>query len=50
LSIDQPTASENHKILCQAGLIRPKRINKWIDYKRDEAKINLLKTMALANL
>jgi len=50
LSISQPTASEHLKILCQAGLIRPKRIKKWTFYKRDEAKINLLKTMALAKL
>jgi hypothetical protein len=26
------------KILCQAGLTRPKRIKKWTFYKRDEAK------------
>jgi ArsR family transcriptional regulator len=50
LHISQPTASEHLKILCQAGLIRPKRIKKWIFYKRDETKINHLKTMALAKL
>jgi len=50
LRVSQPTASEHLKILCQAGLIRPKRIKKWIFYKRDETKINHLKTMALAKL
>ena len=50
LRISQPTASEHLKILCQAGLIRPKRIKKWVFYKRDETKINLLKTRALAKL
>src|SRR6202167_6143272 len=50
LGVTQPTASEHLKILCQAGLIRPKRIKKWIFYQRDETKINHLKTMALAKL
>ncbi len=50
LGISQPTASEHLKILCQAGLIRPKRIKKWIFYKRDETKINYLKKVALEKL
>ena len=50
LGVSQPTASEHLKILSQAGLIRPKRIKKWIFYKRDEAKITHLKRMALAKL
>jgi len=43
LRISQPTASEHMKILCQAGLTRPKRIKKWTFYKRDEAKIKEIK-------
>ncbi len=50
LGVTQPTASEHLKILCQAGLIRPKRIKKWIFYKRDEARIDQLKKVALAKL
>lgn len=50
LGVTQPTASEHLKILCQAGLIRPKRIKKWIFYRRDETKINQLKKVALAKL
>jgi DNA-binding transcriptional ArsR family regulator len=50
LRVSHPTASEHLRILCQAGLIRPKRIKKWIFYKRDEVKINRLKKMALAKL
>jgi DNA-binding transcriptional ArsR family regulator len=50
LGVTQPTASEHLKILCQAGLIRPKRIKKWIFYKRDEVRIDQLKKVALAKL
>jgi DNA-binding transcriptional ArsR family regulator len=50
LRVSHPTASEHLRILCQAGLIRPKRIKKWIFYKRDEVKIDRLKKMALAKL
>ena len=50
LGVSQPTASEHLKILCQAGLIRPKRIKRWTFYKRDEAKIEHLKKAALAKL
>jgi DNA-binding transcriptional ArsR family regulator len=50
LGVTQPTASEHLKILCQAGLIRPKRIKKWIFYKRDEVRIDQLKRVALAKL
>jgi ArsR family transcriptional regulator len=50
LRVSQPTTSEHMKILCQAGLTRPKRIKKWIFYKRDEAKIDHLKKVTLAKL
>ena len=43
LGISQPTASEHMKLLVQAGLVRPKRIGKWIFYRRDEAKIREVK-------
>lgn len=43
LRVSQPTASEHLKILCQAGLIRPKRIKKWTFYKRNDAQIKRFK-------
>ena len=43
LGISQPTASEHMKLLVRAGLVRPKRIGKWIFYRRDEAKIREVK-------
>ncbi len=50
LRISQPTASEHMKILCQAGLTRPKRIKKWTFYKRDEAKIRQIKKAILSKV
>ena len=50
LRITQPTTSEHMKILCQAGLTRPKRIKKWTFYKRDEAKIRQIKRAILAKV
>lgn len=50
LGISQPTASEHLRVLCQAELIRPKRIKKWTFYKRNETKITSLKKTALAKL
>ena len=43
LRVSQPTASEHLRILCQAGLIRSKRIKKWTFYKRDERRIRATK-------
>ena len=43
LGISQPTLSEHMKILCQAGLVRGKRIKKWTFYKRDETRIAAMK-------
>jgi DNA-binding transcriptional ArsR family regulator len=43
LRVSQPTASEHLRILCQAGLIRGKRIKKWTFYKRDEQRITATK-------
>src|ERR1700685_440023 len=39
LRISAPTASVHLKILCDAGLLKSKKIKKWIFYKRDEAGI-----------
>ncbi len=39
LRISPPTASVHLKILCDAGLLKSKKIKKWIFYKRDEAGI-----------
>ena len=50
LGVSQPTASEHMKILCQAGLTRPKRIKKWTFYKRDEVKIKEIKKTIFAKV
>src|SRR6202050_1680098 len=43
LDISQPTLSEHMRVLCQAGLVRSKRIKQWTFYKRDEGRIKELK-------
>jgi len=43
LGVSQPTLSEHMKILCQAGLLTPKRIKQWTFYKRDENRIAEIK-------
>lgn len=43
LGVSQPTASEHMRLLVQAGLVIPKRIKKYIFYRRDEARIRALK-------
>jgi DNA-binding transcriptional ArsR family regulator len=50
LHVSQPTTSEHMKILCQAGLTRPKRIKKWTFYKRDEVRIRRIKKAILAKI
>ncbi len=50
LRISQPTTSEHMRILCQAGLTRPKRIKKWTFYKRDETKIRQIKKAILGKV
>src|SRR5579864_7237090 len=47
LRMSQPTISEHMKILCQAGLTRPKRIKKWTFFKRDEVRIRQIKKAIL---
>jgi len=39
LGVTQASASEHLRILCQLGLIKPKRIKQWTFYKRDEKRI-----------
>ena len=45
LQVSQPTASEHMRILCDAGLIRAKRIKQWTFYKRDERAIQTMKRL-----
>jgi DNA-binding transcriptional ArsR family regulator len=45
LQVSQPTASEHMRILCDAGLIRAKRIKQWTFYKRDEKAIQTMKRL-----
>jgi DNA-binding transcriptional ArsR family regulator len=45
LSVSQPTASEHMRILCDAGLVRAKRIKQWTFYKRDEKAIQMMKRL-----
>ena len=47
LGVSQPTLSEHMRILCEAGLVRPKRIKQWIFYKRDESRIREIKKIFL---
>ena len=44
LGVSQPTVSEHLRILTQAGFLRAKRIKQWTFYRRDEARIETLKT------
>jgi DNA-binding transcriptional ArsR family regulator len=50
LGVGQPTVSEHMRILVEAGLVRPKRIKKWIFYSRDEAAIEAAKKAIAARL
>jgi len=43
LGVTAPTASEHLRILCQAGLIAPKRIKQWTFYRRNERRIREVK-------
>ena len=50
LGVSQPTLSEHMKILCQAGLLRPRRIKQWTFYKRDEDRIAEIKRRIAAEV
>jgi len=44
LGVSQPTASEHLRILQAAGLIRAKRFKQWTLYRRDEVRIERVKS------
>ena len=50
LRISQPTVSEHLRILTQAKLLTSKRIKKWTFYKRNEKRIERLKTLLSSQL
>lgn len=50
LNVSQPTVSEHLKILSQAGLLKSKRVKQWTFYKRDEARIAMLKRAIIASI
>jgi len=50
LRVSQPTASEHMKILQHAGLVRVKRIKQWTFYRRDEARITIIKKIISATI
>jgi DNA-binding transcriptional ArsR family regulator len=50
LRVSQLTLSEHMEILCQAGLTRPKRIERRTFYKRDESGIRKIKKMILSKV
>lgn len=43
LGISRPTLSEHMRVLCQAELVRSKKIKQWTFYKRNEARIQEIK-------
>ena len=49
LNISQPTLSHHMKILCDAGIVIPRKEGKWTHYRIDEEQskktIELLKTL-----
>src|ERR1700727_2980179 len=48
LGITQATLSEHMRVLVQAELVVPKRIQQWTFYRRDEACIRAVKADLLA--
>jgi DNA-binding transcriptional ArsR family regulator len=50
LKISQPTLSEHMRVLCEAELVRAKRIKQWTFYKRDERRIRELKKEIAADV
>ena len=43
LGISRPTLSEHMRVLCQADLVRSKKIKQWTFYKRNEARIKQIR-------
>ena len=50
LGISQPTLSEHMRVLCEAELVRAKRIKGWTFYKRDERRIREVKKTIAADV
>ena len=50
LGIAQATLSEHMRVLVQAGLLRAKRTKQGTFYRRDEARICVIKSELLARL
>jgi len=50
LGISQATLSEHMRVLVQAGLVRSKRIKQWTFYRRDETRIDAIKSELIAGL
>jgi DNA-binding transcriptional ArsR family regulator len=50
LGVSQPTLSEHMRILVQAELVIPKRIKQWTFYRRNEARISVLKARIAADV
>ena len=50
LGVSQPTVSEHLRILSQAKLLDGKRIKKWTFYKRNEKRIEELKSFLSVKL
>lgn len=44
LGVSQPTCGAHLKVLARAGLIRGKKIKQWVFYRRDERRIEAIKT------
>ena len=50
LGVSQPTASEHLKVLTQVGLLKGKKIKQWTFYKRDEARVRMLRRSIAASI
>lgn len=44
LGVSQPTVTEHMKLLVEIGAVRAKRIKQWTFYKRDEDRIDAIKS------
>jgi DNA-binding transcriptional ArsR family regulator len=44
LGVSQPTCGEHLKVLTRAGLVHGKKIKQWVFYRRDEERIEAIKS------
>src|SRR5215475_12280967 len=44
LGVSQPTVTEHMRLLIEIGAVRATRIKQWTFYKRDEERINAIKS------